>query len=406
MLRTLPRIWSVPWPQLLASALFVATAAAIALDVVIWGGQRFRPPPVSFIQGQLIYVVEMIMALAYAAMGWLLASRLARNPLGWLFLVIGLAMAAQMAVTFLVQEAHQAFRPMEPLALAAAWAASTLHLPLTVVLLVFVFLLFPDGRALSPRWAAAGWLTVAGTALVSLGVGLAHEGLQWFPSLPNPLAAPFVLRPLVPALSAIGLLLIVASTLVATAAMVVRYRRAASVERAQLRWIAVAVLLLTAGGLPFVIARYALQMSYASGELMLAIALAAGAFLPVAAAIAVLRHRLYDIDVILNRALVYIPLTAILGGLYTGGVAFSQRLFVAVTGDRSDAAIIITTLVMASMFTTIKNWLQAFVDQRFKPVRPTRDAQATHSPIEELTERVARLEQRLEQSVGGPPLRD
>jgi hypothetical protein len=399
MQHALPRLVSVHWAALLAGGLLLLTCATLLINIVVWGTQNFRPPPVSFIQGQAIYVVEMLMALAYAAMGWLLATRLARNALGWLFLAIGLAMALQMSVTFLVQQGHQVFRPMEPLALASAWAGSTIHLPLTVVLLAYVFLLFPDGRALSRRWAMAGWAVAGGAALVGFSVGLAPHGLQWYPSLPNPLAAPVPLRPLLPVVGGIGLVLIAVGSLVATASIVVRYRRAASVERAQVRWIAVAVLLLTAAGLPFIFARYALDMDYASGEFLLAVALAAGAFLPIAAAIAVLRHRLYYIDLILNRALVYIPLTAILGGLYTGGVAFSQRVFVAVTGDRSDAAIVITTLVMASLFTTLRNQLQSFVDKRFKPASPEKEEHAGHSPLDELTERVTLLEQRLEESL-------
>jgi hypothetical protein len=394
MIHALPRLASIPWAQLLAGGLLLATVGAVVLDIVVWGGQRFRPPPVSFIQGPAIYVVEMAMALAYGAMGWLLATRVARNPLGWLFLLIGLAMAAQMLATFLVQQSHQVFRPMEPLALAAAWAGSTLHLPLTVVLLMLVFMLFPDGRPLGRGWALAGWLGVIGAGLVMLAVGLAPEGLQWFPSLANPLAAPPPLRPLLPFVNIIGVALMIGGVVVATGSLVVRYRRSLSVERAQLRWIAVAVVLLSAAGVPFVFARYVLDLDYASGELMLAIALAAGAFLPIAAAVAVLRHRLYDIDLILNRALVYLPLTAILGGMYTGGVAFSQRVFVAVTGDRSDAAIVLATLITASMFTTLRNWLQAFVDKRFKPVSKP-DDHTRHSPLDELAERVARLEEQL-----------
>jgi hypothetical protein len=388
---------SVSWAQLLAGGLFLATVGAVIVDIVVWGGQRFRPPPVSFIQGPAIYVVEMAMALAYGAMGWLLATRLSRNPLGWLFLLIGLAMAAQMMATFLVQESHQVFRPMEPLALAAAWAGSTLHLPLTVVLLMLVFMLFPDGRPLGLRWALAGWIGVIGAGLVMLAVGLAPEGLQWFPSLANPLAAPPAIRPLLPVVNVVGVALMIGGVTVAASSLVVRYRRSLSIERAQLRWIAVAVVFLSAAGVPFIIARYVLDLDYASGEMMLAIALAAGAFLPIAAAVAVLRHRLYDIDLILNRALVYLPLTAILGGMYTGGVAFSQRVFVAVTGDRSDAAIVLATLITASMFTTLRNWLQAFVDKRFKPVSGVSDPHAAHSPLEELTERVAELERQLEQ---------
>jgi hypothetical protein len=94
---------------------------------------------------------------------------------------------------------------------------------------------------------------------------------------------------------------------------------------------------------------------------------------PISIGIAILRYRLFDVDLLINRTLVYIPLTAILGGLYTTSITFSQRLFVAFTGERSDAPIVITTLVVASLATPIKNSLQARVDSRFKePPDPTR----------------------------------
>ena len=133
---------------------------------------------------------------------------------------------------------------------------------------------------------------------------------------------------------------------------------------------------------------------------MLAIALAAGCFLPIAAAIAIMRHRLYNIDSLINRALVYIPLTGILGGLYAAGVALFQRIFVAVTGDKSDAAIVLATLVLASLFTPIKNALQTFVDKRFKPVSKV-EAPApvhvhTHPDMKSLEARLDELQDRLD----------
>lgn len=413
MQRALPRMTSIPWARGLAGLLFVVTVAAILVDVALWAGQRFQAPPVSFVSGQWILVLEMFMAVSYAAMGWLLATRLVRNALGWIFLAIGLAMALQLTATFMVQQGHQAFRALQPMELWGAWLSSTVHLPLTITLYAIVFLIFPDGRPLSTRWSWAGWVTVAGAALVITAAGLSPVGLVWFPSLPNPLAAPTSVGPALVALGLTGLVLLVAGTLAATAAMFVRYRRAGDVQRAQLRWIAVAVLLLAGGGLPFVISRYALRMDYSSGEVLLVIAVAAGCFLPVAAAIAVLRHRLYDIDLIINRALVYIPLTAILGGMYTAGVALSQRVFVAFTGDRSDAAIVISTLVVASMFTQVKNWLQGVVDRRFKPATGFFSSGPTTAPatvgvaaatavdsgsLEELSARVAQLELQLSRS--------
>ena len=387
--------------RLIAAGLLLGTISAVALDIVLWAGQRFAPPPVSFIQGQTVYIGEMFMALAYGVMGWLLAARLPRNALGWLFLVIGLAMALQMSSTFLVQQGHQAFRALETPTLFAAWLTSSVHLPLTVALIVFVFVLFPDGRPLSRRWAAAGWVTLAGATLTTIAVGLSREGLMWFPSLPNLFAAPLEARPLLAVIGAAGLALTVCGVLVATAAMVVRYRRSEQVERAQLRWIALAVIFLSAAGLPFVVARYAFRVDYAAGELLLTIAVVAGGFLPIAAAVAVLRHRLYDIDLLINRALVYIPLTGILGGLYTAGVITFQRIFVALTGDRSDAAIIITTLVMASLFTPARNWLQNFVDQRFKPATPEVADTPREPTSDEVVARLSRLEERLNRLESG-----
>ncbi|HEY7600166.1 MAG TPA: hypothetical protein VH741_09585, partial [Candidatus Limnocylindrales bacterium] len=336
------------------------------------------------------------------AMGWLLASRLPRNVLGWIFLLIGLGMVAQMAVTFTVQQGHQIFRPLSPLVLAAAWLVSSLHLPSLIVSYVAIFLLFPDGRALSRRWAAFGWATALGVLLVVVGIGLSPAGLVWYPSLANPFAAPFAYEPLLVGVALAGLALLVVGVVVASVSMVVRYRRAGDVERAQLRWVAAAVVLLAGCGVPFVIARYALQMRYAEGELLMLVALGAGAFLPVAAAFAVLRRRLYDIDLILNRALVYIPLTGILGGLYAAGVALFQRVFVALTGNTSDVAIVITTLFLAGLFTPIRNHLQAFVDRRFKPPAA---AGAAHEhpelppliPADELRAQLAELDARLDQ---------
>jgi F0F1-type ATP synthase assembly protein I len=395
MIRALPRLRLPNWASLAASALLVATLVAVILDVVLWAGQRFQPPPVSFIQGQAIHAVEIFYAVAYAAMGWLLASRLPRNVLGWLFLLLGLSMALQMTSAFLVQEAHQVFRPLDPLLLLFAWLSSTAHIPFTVTLLAVVFVRFPDGKPLTPRWRGVGLMTGTGAILASIGVGLDPRGLMWFPSLPNPFAAPSATMPLLNGLLLTGVALMATGTLVAAISMFVRYRRADETQRAQLRWIAFAVALLAGGGLPFIIGRYALEMDYRSGELLLCLALASGCFLPVAAAIAILRHRLYDIDLIINRALVYIPLTAIVGGLYTGGVAFGQRVFVAVTGDRSDAAIVITTLVIASLFTHIRNALQSVVDSRFRPGRATAIELPPLIPHDELKARLANIEERI-----------
>ncbi len=217
-----------------------------------------------------------------------------------------------------------------------------------MVLTTIVFIRFPTGRPLTPRWRWAGWLTFLGALGVAIGIGLAarRPGLVPVPC-PTRSALPIAYKPLLDIITATGLVVMVFGATLATISMVLRYRRSASVERAQLRWIAAAVVVLALGGIPFVVARYGLQIDYNQGQLLLSIALVAGCFLPIAAAVAILRHRLYDIDLILRRAFVYIPLTALLGGLYAAGVALFQRIFVAATGDTSDAAIVFATLVLA-----------------------------------------------------------
>ena len=291
----------------------------------------------------------MFFALAYGAMGWVIATRVPRNLLGWLFMVMGLAMAAQMAVTFLVQQSHQAFRPMDPSAVASV-GVSSIHLLSLVAASPVVFLALPRRAARCHRAGAArGLADDLALGWPSSRSACQPVGLAWYPSLPNLFSVPEAYAPLLTAIGGMGLALAVVGVVIAGRIHGLRYRHSHDEERAQIRWIAIAVLLIAGAGLPFVVARYALNMDYQTGELMLAIALAAGCFLPIAAAIAITRYRLYNIDSLINRALVYIPLTGILGGLYAAGVALFQRIFVAVTGDKSDAAIVLATLVLASL---------------------------------------------------------
>src|SRR3954447_62943 len=390
------RLPALNWARLFATFLLTLTVIIVGLGIAMWAGIGFRPPHISFIQGSVVFVAEMFYAISYAAMGWVLATRLPRNLLGWIFIFLGLAMAAQLAVTFAIEASgvYETLRRLDAPLLFGAWLTSSFHLPALVVLTAVVFLRSPRGKLLSTRWAIAGWTTLIGAFIVGLSVGLSPTGLAWFPSLPNIFAAPASMRVALQGAEIFGLVLMVTGVFVAALSMVVRYRRSADVQRAQMRWIAAAVVLFAGAGLPFVIVRYAVDLPCCSGHILMALALVAGCSLPVAAAIAILRHRLYDIDLILNRAFVYIPLTAILAGCYTAGVALFQRLFTTVTGDRSDGAVVITTLVLAALFTPIKNWLQVLVDRHFKPA-----GAANTGPMEdvELTidQRVALLEARI-----------
>jgi hypothetical protein len=138
----------------------------------------------------------------------------------------------------------------------------------------------------------------------------------------------------------------------------VRYRSGESVVRAQIRWfalIAVAVFVF-----------FVLASVVPNGDLFFGLAVTAIACLPIAIGVAISRYRLYDIDLIINRAIVYGSLTAILAGVFTAGVGLGQRLFVAFTGESSDAALVLATLVIATLYAPLRKRLEALVDKRFK----------------------------------------
>ncbi|HLQ48656.1 MAG TPA: hypothetical protein VK233_06750, partial [Candidatus Dormibacteraeota bacterium] len=216
-----------------------------------------------------------------------------------------------------------------------------------------------------------------------------------FASLPS-IANPFGLEPLGAALRAGQALLVPAVALAAiacAAAPISRFRSAPPEERQQLKWFAFAAGLLV----------IALLTNIALGDATFVLLSVSLALVPIAIGVAILRYRLYEIDVIINRTLVWVPLTGILGGLYAGLVALLQRAFVNVTGDRSDAAIIITTLVLAGSFTPIRRVLDTIVDRRFRSPATVRPGEAPMVPgqlsllddpeavrrIEEIAERVA-----------------
>ena len=157
-------------------------------------------------------------------------------------------------------------------------------------------------------------------------------------------------------------------------AVLVRLQRAKGERRQQMKWVATAGILSTA-----LFATYALGLKEPIlGYLVVSSVIA----IPVALWIAITRYRLYEIDLILNRALVYASLTAVLAGLYTASIGLFQKLFQSVTGEKSDAAIIFTTLTVAAAFTPVKTWLQTTVDSRFRSGQSVRGLGAFGTAIE------------------------
>jgi hypothetical protein len=237
-----------------------------------------------------------------------------------------------------------------------AWLGSWLWIPTVVLIGTFLILLFPDGRLPSRRWRVVAWLSVA--TLVSAGISEALSPGQLEEAqanLTNPLGIESA-RGVLELLGAVGITLLPACCAASALSMILRFRHSTGEERQQIKWFATAAALL---GVSF---PFAFVANSGVVEDFVTLTFAG---LPLAVGIAVLRYSLYDIDVVINRALVYASLTVLLAATYFGGVVGSQYVFRAVTGEGSTLAVVASTLAIAALFNPLRRRVQAFVDRLF-----------------------------------------
>jgi hypothetical protein len=387
--------------RVLAVGGVVVAIAAIAWGLVLWAGQRFAPPPVSFVSTPLPIAIHIAMSLAYATVGTIIGARQPRNAIGWLFLTIGIVSSVVPAIDFLVAGAGSSFSAPPATTVLLAWLASNFHLPMVGAIVIAVFLIFPDGRPMSGRWSRAGWLAVLGALLVGFGQAFDPSGLRWYPTMPNPTSLPALYGFVAIALQVAGLALVMAALGIGVWAMIVRYRHYSPTERRGLFWVALTVVQLATAGGALLVVRYGIVVPPSAGEAVLVVTLVAATLVPLAAIDGMLRYRLFNIELVLAHALVYVPLSAFLAGLYAASVALFQRVFANVSGDTSDITIVLTTLVLAGTFTPVRKWLEGVVDRHFKPVgSPTGPASGSPdldpaAELRELQARLARLERLL-----------
>jgi hypothetical protein len=293
--------------------------------------------------------------------GALVASRRPENPVGWLVCLYSLAISmsyfsSEYAIYALLAQPHSL-----PAGEVLVWISSWM-LSVAVGVQVFSLLLFPTGRLPSWRWRRVAWLTVAVTLIGMISSAFSSGPLDGLGPIRNPLGMEGfsgvydVVRSIMFPL----LFLAVASSLLA------RLHRAVGVERQQLKWLAYAAATLPVG-IILIIIPGAIDTPPWFEWAGVAFFVAAGAGIPISMGIAILRYRLYDIDVVINRTLVYGSLTAMLALVYFGGVTATQAIFETLTGQeqQSQLAIVASTLVIAALFNPLRRRIQGFIDRRF-----------------------------------------
>jgi len=313
-----------------------------------------------------VEVLDLWVVIALAAsglVGALIVSRHPRHPIGWMFCAAPLFFGASFITRQYAILALVVAPGTLPFGQAMAWFGFWLEIPAIALFVLFLPLFFPDGHLPSPRWKPVAFVAAAAVgAAVIITMVAPNTYAPFYPSIRNPIG----LDQYAAVFDAIeGALQALLLAVVAVGAMAVfsRVRRADADERRQIKWFAFAGAVLFATFVVEAVARFVPSLMSVT-NILAGVALSA---FPAAVGIAILRNRLYDIDLIINRTIVYVLLTAVLAGVYTAAVAFFQRMLVAMVGESNDLAIVMTLFVLATVFTPVKNTLQGAVDRRIKP---------------------------------------
>jgi hypothetical protein len=298
-----------------------------------------------------------MVAVGYSTVGAIVASRLPESPIGWLFCAIGLSFGV---VHFSAEYANYAllspFRSL-PAGEAFAWLTSWVWV-FGLGLVVFLDLLFPTGKLPSTRWRWFAWFTAI-VLLPAAILAALSPGLILSSTLDNPLGV----EGLPDASKAIEAFMY-ALVVVGASSMLVRLRHAGRIERQQIKWFAYATVVVLSGVIlkNVVYPPVGVTWVWWVGLILTAVGVVSS---PVAMGVAIFRYRLYEIDIIINRTLVYGSLTATLVALYFAVIVVLQRLFVALTGEQSTLAVVASTLLIAALFNPFRRRIQSVVDRRF-----------------------------------------
>jgi hypothetical protein len=354
--RTLVRL---AWNTWAASIALLATGIAMLLTV------RYGFPGSSAYD---YWREATIVPAVYATLGLVVATRRPRHPVGWLLIGIGLTGSIQLVAGQYGAWAGAADLPGR---LHAMWTAGQLQI-IWIGLVLLLLLLFPTGRLPSPRWRPVAWALVAGVGLSLTAQALKPRTMSGLPEDTNPFGVP-ALEPIIGPLDVLGGTLVIVGIIGAFASLVVRLRRSRGRERQQLKWFVYVALLGIVAIFPLGPLLYWLSDQLPDGYrgvfgALLEPWLLGPIALPITVAVAIVRHRLYDIDRVINRTLVYGLLTVLLGAVYAAGVFLLGRLLDPADGQ-SELAVAASTLAVAALFQPARRRVQTAVDRRFNRAR-------------------------------------
>jgi hypothetical protein len=317
----------------------------------------------------MIVLFVWLVSLTFITVGAFVASRRPENPIGWIFCAGGLVLSVAVSAANYAEYALGVGSGRLPGVEYAAWVATWAPIPTLFLIATMLFLLFPEGKVQSPEWRFVAWTAVISSVLVVLGEAFGRDNAGTdYGSIPNPVAVGGAVGNFLDMLGGFGFTFLMLSFLASVAAPFVRLSRARSQERQQIKWFAYATALMVGGFLvTLLLGTGYSEMSELMWDLGWLIGIVGFAFLPVATAIAILKYRLYDIDRIINRTLVYGLLTVLLALVYFGGVTAIQSIFQTLTGQERlpQLAIVASTLIIAALFSPLRRRIQSFIDRRF-----------------------------------------
>jgi hypothetical protein len=311
---------------------------------------------------------DTVGSLAFSTIGAIIVSHRPEHPIGWLFCVMGLLagidhLCGEYAIYALL--AHPGTLPAGE---AGAWVRSWVW-DLYIGIGMFLVLLFPDGRLPSRRWRPFAWSVVSVVFLSAIALAFSPEPVDGLGPIENPLGIEllgFFARE-VDVVAVVEALLFIPLATVAAGSLLVRMRRSRGVERQQIKWFAYAEVVLVIGTITAYTITEARSVPWWVPSVGFLLTMVGIAGWGIGVAIAILRHRLYDIDRLINRTLVYGSLTLMLALVYFGGVTATQAFFHTLTGqeEQPQLAIVVSTLVIAALFTPLRRRIQSFIDRRF-----------------------------------------